>query len=69
MGEIEKLIQKYQSHVDFCDGMFKKTAKEKMSMSAAGWLEERSAYQKVIIDLEKLLDYQEPNTNLEEVKP
>ena len=37
-------------------------------MSAACWLEERSAYEKVIIDLEKLLEYKEPDTNLEDVK-
>lgn len=69
MSEIKKLIQKYENHVEFCDKMFKETSKEKMSMSAACWLEERSAYEKVLIDLEKLLEYREPDTNLEELRP
>ena len=69
MSEIKKLIQKYENHVEFCNKMFKDTAKVKMSMSAACWLEERSAYEKVLIDLGKLLEYQEPDTNLEDTNP
>jgi hypothetical protein len=69
MSEIKKLIQKYENHVGFCDKMFKDTSKEKMSMSAACWLEERSSYEKVLIDLGKLLEYREPDTNLEEINP
>jgi hypothetical protein len=69
MSEIKKLIQKYENHIEFCNKMFLETSEVKMSMSAACWLEERSAYEKVVIDLRKLLDYKEPDTNLEEVNP
>jgi hypothetical protein len=68
-SEINKLIQKYENHVEFCDRMYRETSQHKFSMSAACWLEERSAYQKVLVDLGKLLDYQEPDTNLEDIKP
>ena len=69
MSEIKKLIQKYENHIEFCDEKFNESKEHKLSMSTACWLEERSAYQKVVIDLEKLILYQEPNTDLENPRP
>jgi hypothetical protein len=69
MSEVNKLIEKYNNHIDFCNEKFKKSRDNKLSMSTACWLEERSAYQKVVIDLQKLLLYDEPDTDLEDPRP
>jgi len=69
MSEVKKLIEKYENHIEFCTKKFERAKENKMSMSTACWLEERSAYQKVLIDLEKLLLYDEPDTDLENPRP
>ena len=69
MSEIKKLIDKYENHISFCNERFLQAKEHKLSMSTACWLEERSAYQKVVIDLQKLLLYDEPNTDLENPRP
>ena len=69
MSEVKKLIDKYKNHVEFCDGRLKKSKENELTMSIALWIEERSAYKKVIIDLEKIILYEEPNTDLENPRP
>ena len=61
---IKNLIEKYEAHVSFCDRKKDEAFTNDMRWTGAMWLEERTTYQKVLIDLYKVLEYGEPNTDL-----
>jgi hypothetical protein len=64
---IKLLIEKYENHVEFCKKKFTEAKDIKnMAFTATLWNEEKTTYEKVLIDLYKLLNYEETDTDLEE---
>jgi hypothetical protein len=63
---IEMLIDKYENHVKYCDEKYNEALINDMKYCASLWNEEKTTYEKVLIDLYKILSYKETNTNLED---
>jgi hypothetical protein len=63
---IKILIDKYENHVKFCKSKYKEAKDSKMLSTATLWNEEKTTYEKVLIDLYKVLKNLKTNTNLTE---
>jgi hypothetical protein len=61
MQELEVLIKRYEEHVEYCQ---EHVMKNHESLVITIWVEERMAFQKVLIDLYKIREGLVPDTDL-----
>ena len=61
MKELDQLIKRYEEHVAYCQ---EHVMKNHEAIVVTVWVEERMAFQKVLIDLYKIREGLEPDTDL-----